>query len=89
MVSDPNEGYIGISVAPEDEEKKKKWAEKMANLQISLLIQEGWKCAFCGHKYKDVEDFKEKSPKKGFGDEVVCAKCWKEYAKSGDKGSNG
>lgn len=79
-MSDPNKGYIGISEAPKDEEAKKKWAKKMADMQISLFIEEGWKCAFCEYVYKDVEDFREKSPKKGYGADVVCTACWEEYA---------
>ena len=73
--------FVGISVAPKDPIKKRDWVEQMVRIQIAMWV--GEKCSYCGHKYKSVEDFKERLVKKGYGkDGFVCSLCWGDYEKS-------
>ena len=77
-------GVIRISKAPDDPEEKKKWAKQMADIQISMFVQDGWTCNECNHKYKSVDDFRERNPKKGYDEDVVCGVCWPEYVKKNE-----
>ena len=72
---------IGISKAPEDPEKKKKWISQMVRIQISMWLGDNCYCLHCKHKYESVEDFYEKSPHRGHTEEMsfVCKTCYPKY----------
>jgi Zn finger protein HypA/HybF involved in hydrogenase expression len=71
---------ILISQAPSDPKEKKKWVESMFRIQVAMWVDEGAKCAHCGHQYQSVDDFLARNPKQGYGeDHFVCNHCWDEY----------
>lgn len=54
---------------------------KMAIRLAKEVRYVGEHCAECGHVYADVDDFLERDPKQGLGDDIVCDMCWEEYLK--------
>ena len=74
---------VGISEAPEDPAEKKKWADQMLRLQVSMWVDGKSKCQYCNKVYKSVDDWIKRRPKKGDGDimeeSFVDEKCWEKY----------
>ena len=74
-------GKNPISKAPKDEEKKKKWAYHMMRIQVAMWVDGKSKCEECGHIYTSVDDFLERNPRRGFGEDFtfVDDACWEQY----------
>lgn len=77
---------ILFSQAPSDPAEKDAWAKQMARIQVAMWVDDGTRCAECGHFYASVDDFIERNPRSGYGkgkdnwqDMFVDEACWSEY----------
>lgn len=74
---------IMISKAPEDPKKKKEWANHMLRIQVAFWVDDGRKCGYCKKKYKSVDDWLERKPRRGYGkgwaEFFIDTKCWDKY----------
>ena len=73
-----------ISVAPTDPEKHKIWAKHMARIQYALYVDDDEInfCCHCKKKYKSVDDWMSRNPKRGYKkDFFVDNECWEDYCK--------
>lgn len=77
----PKEVGVYISKAPTDPKDREVWSTNMVNLQIMMWISNGATCLECKHKYESINDFRDRSPKRGHTKEMsfVCAVCYPVY----------
>lgn len=80
---------ILVSERPSDPEEAKKWASQMVRIQFAMWVDDGAKCAHCGHTYTSTDDMIDRNPRSGFSteweDRFVDEACWEAYRSAHEK----